>query len=93
MTHNWIDYVLAPRQLKSGIIRAKSRIFQGVEIHRGHDFVVKTMKLKLKKNLQKQRQKLKFNLEELKDPRVADLFVATIGGGANLQHLTCWKRT
>ena len=35
------------------------------------------MKLKLKQNL---RAESRFNLEKLKDPEVADLFEATIGG-------------
>ena len=39
-----------------------------------------TMKLKLKHNLRSHDSRLKFNLERLKDPDVADLFEATIGG-------------
>ena len=38
------------------------------------------MKLKLKQNFQSHGSRLKFSLEKLKDPEVADLFEATIGG-------------
>ena len=39
-----------------------------------------TMKLKLKQTLRSHGTRLKFNIERLKDPKVADLFKATIGG-------------
>ena len=72
-----IDYILAPRRFKSSINRAKSATFPGGDINIDHDLVTMTVKLKLKKSLG---PRLKFNLEKLKDPEVADLFEATIGG-------------
>ena len=39
-----------------------------------------TTKLKLKQNLRSHGSRHKFNLENLKDPEVADLFEATIDG-------------
>ena len=51
------------------------------KINSDHVFVMVTMKLKLKKNLRNHGPRLKFNLEKLlRDPRIADLFEATIGG-------------
>ena len=71
--------------------RAKSRTFPGADINSDHDLVMMTMKLKLKQTLRSHGSKLKFTLERLKVPKVADLFKATIG--ADLQHSTCWKKT
>ena len=50
-----------------------------MDINRDHDLVMMTTKLKLKQNLQRHGSRLMFNLEMLKDPKVADLFEATIG--------------
>ena len=81
VTHNQIDYILAPRRFKSSINRAKSRTIPGADIKTDHDLVmVMTMKLKLKKNLRNRGPRLKFNLEKLKDAQLADLLKATIGG-------------
>ena len=79
VTHNQIDYILAPWQFKLSINRAKSRAFLGADIHSDHDLVIMTMKLILKKNLRNHDPNPQFNLEELKAPQVADLFKATIG--------------
>ena len=42
--------ILAPRRSKSSINEAKSRTIHGADINSGHDLVVMTTKLKLKKN-------------------------------------------
>ena len=59
---------------------AKWRTFLVVYINSDHDLVMMTVKLKLKKNFRNHGLRLGFNLEKLKDPQVADLLEATIGG-------------
>ena len=64
VTHNQIDYILAPLRFKSIINRAKSRTFPGEDTNSDHDLVTMTMKLKLKQNLrsnQKKNEKAKEN--------------------------------
>ena len=78
VTHNQIDYILAPRRFKSSINRTKSRTFPGADITSDHDLVMVTIKLTLKQNLPSHGSRLKFSLEKMKDPEVADLFEATI---------------
>ena len=52
----------------------------GADVNSDHDLVMTTMKLKLKQNFRSHGSRLKFNRVKLKDPEVADLFKATIGG-------------
>ena len=47
------------------------------DINSDHDLVMMTMKLTLKQNLPSHGARLKFNLENLKDREVGDLFEAT----------------
>ena len=51
VTHNRIDYILAPRRFKPSINGAKSRTFPGTDKNSDHDLAIMTMKLKLKQNL------------------------------------------
>ena len=65
---------------KSSIDGTKSRTLQGADINRDHYLVTMTVKLKLKQNLPSHGSRLKFNLEKLKDPEVADVCETTITG-------------
>ena len=60
--------------------QSKEQNISGSNINSDHDLLMMTTKLKLKQNLRSHRSRLKFNFEKLKDPEVADLFEATIGG-------------
>ena len=79
-THNQIDFILTPRRFKSSINRAKTRTYPGADIGSDHDLVLMTMKLRLKKKPHTANPRIKFDLERLKDPDVADIFQARLGG-------------
>ena len=79
-THNQIDYILAPKRYKSSINKAQTRTFPGADIGSDHDMVLMTLQIKLKTKNQKRNPRLRFNLEKLKDPEVAEIFKAEIGG-------------
>ena len=76
VTRNQIDYILAPRQFKSSINRAKTRTFPGAEINSDHDSTMITMKLKLKKNRQPRKVERHSSFEATME--------------SHLQHLTSW---
>lgn len=78
--HNQIDYIMVKRRFMSGIHIAKTRSFPGADIGSDHDLVMMTFHLRLKNIKQPSHTRLKFNLEKLKDPEIAEAFQATIGG-------------
>ena len=78
--HNQIDFILTPRRFKSSINRAKTRTYPGADIGSDHDLVLLVMQLRLKKKPQTSSPRIKFDLERLKDPAVADMFQAQLGG-------------
>mgnify|MGYP006273469667 CR=1 FL=1 len=78
--HNQIDYILTPRRIKSSINRAKTRTYPGADVGSDHDLVLLNMKMKLKKKYQAARTRIKFDLEKLRDPEVAEVFQAQLGG-------------
>jgi len=75
-----IDYILAPKRFKSSINKAQTRTFPGADIGSDHDMVLMTLQIKLKTKNQKRNPRLRFNMEKLKDPEVAEIFKAEIGG-------------
>ena len=78
--HNQIDFILTPLRFKSSINRAKTRTYPGADIGSDHDLVLLILKLRLKKKPQTTSPRIKFDLERLKDPAIADIFQAQIGG-------------
>ena len=80
MVHNQIDYILTPRRFKSSVNRAKTRTYPGADIGSDHNLVLLTMKIKLKKKYKAAQTRIKFDLEKLKDPEVAEMFQAQLGG-------------
>ena len=75
-----IDYIMMKRRFRSGVNIASTRSFPGADIGSDHELVMMTFKLHLKKIKKQGRTRLKFNLERLKDPEIADAFQASIGG-------------
>ena len=69
---------------KTGINRAMTRTFPGADIGSKIDLVLLIIKVRQKRSNKQKIIRLKFNLEKLKDPTIAESFQATIGG--NLQH-------
>ena len=80
IVHNQIDYILTPRRFKSSVNKAKTRTYPGADIGSDHDLVLLVMKLKLKKRQKPANPRIKFDLERLDDPEVAEIFQARIGG-------------
>ena len=77
---NKIDYILTPKRYKSSINKAQTRTYPGADIGSDHDLVMTTLRLKLKANKKNKSPRIRFNLDKLKDPTVAEAFQATLGG-------------
>ena len=79
-THNQVDFIMVPRRFKSSINRAKTRSYPGADVGSDHDLVLLTIKIRLKKNKTPTHSRIKFDIEKLKDPSVAQTFQAQLGG-------------
>ncbi|XP_076454867.1 uncharacterized protein LOC143289703 [Babylonia areolata] len=77
--HNQIDFILTPQRYKSSINKANTRTFPGADIGSDHDLVLATFKLKLKCKRCPRNPRIRFDLEKLKDPEIADVFQAQVG--------------
>ena len=75
-----IDYILVQNRFKSSIYTGRTRTFPKPDIGSPHDLVMMTFKLRLRRMAKPQFTRLKFDLDKLQDPLVADQFKATIGG-------------
>ena len=69
-----------PPRFRSSINIAKTRSFPGADIGSDHELVIMTFKLHLKRVNKQGQTKIKFDLEKLKDPTIAEAFEAMIGG-------------
>ena len=78
--HNQIDYILVKKRFRSGFNIYRTRSFPGADIGSGHYLVMMTFSVRLKKARKPNQQRLRFDLEKLRDPDVAWTFQATIGG-------------
>ena len=78
--HNQIDYIMIKRRFQTSVNIAKTRSFPGADIGSDHDLVMMTFKLHLKKVSKQGHSRIRFDLEKLKDPEVAEMFKARIGG-------------
>jgi hypothetical protein len=78
--HNQIDYIMLKSRVQSSVNIAKTRSFPGADIGSDHDLVMMTFRLHLKKVQKENHTRIKFDLEKLKDPEVAEAFRAMIGG-------------
>ena len=79
-THHQIDYILVQNRFRSGINRAKTRTFPGADVGSDHDLVLMNFRVRLKKINKPKNIRVKFNLDRLKDPTIAESFQAAIGG-------------
>ena len=75
-----IDYITVKRRFQSGVTITKTRSFPGADIGSDHDLVMMTFRLRLKRMKIQGSIRIRFSLEKLKDPNIADIFRATIGG-------------
>ena len=78
--HNQIDYILVRKRFQSGVNIHRKRSFPGADIGSDHDLVMMTFRVRLKKARKPNQQRLRFDLEKLRDTDVACTFQATIGG-------------
>ena len=78
--HNQIDYIVIKRRFQTSVNIVKTRSFPGADIGSDHDLVMMTFKLHLKKVSKQGHSRIRFDLEKLKDPEVAEMFKARIGG-------------
>ena len=76
--HSQIDYIMVPRCFQSCLSTAKTRSFPGADAGSDHDLVMMAFHLHLKVKKQGH-TRIKFNLEKLMDPGVAQGFQAMIG--------------
>ena len=75
-----IDYIMVKRSFRSSINVAKTQSFPGADIGSNHELVIMTFKLHLKRVKKQGQTSIKFDLEKLKDPMIAEAFHAMIGG-------------
>ncbi|XP_068671034.1 uncharacterized protein [Montipora foliosa] len=80
VNHGQIDYILVPNRFKSSVYTGRTRTFPRPDVASPHDLVMTTFRLKLRRMAKPQYTRLKFDLEKLQDPLVADQFRASIGG-------------
>ena len=71
--HNQIDYIMIKRRFQTSVNIAKTRSFPGADIGRDDDLVMMTFKL------HQGHPRIRFDLEKLKDPEVAEAFKAMVG--------------
>ena len=78
--HNQVDFILTSQRFKSPINKANTRSFPDADIGSDHDNLLTTIKLKLKTKRFKKSPRIRFDLEKLKDPNIAEVSQAKVGG-------------
>ena len=71
---NQIDYIMIKRRFQSSVNIAKTRSFPGADIGSDHELVMMTFKLHLQRVKNQGSIRIRFSLEKLKDPNIADFF-------------------
>ena len=67
------------KRFKTSVNIAKTRSFPGADIGSDHELVMMTYKLHMKRATKQCSTRIRFDLEKLKDPEVAEIFQAKIG--------------
>ena len=78
--HNQIDYIMVKRRFQSSGKIAKTRSFPGADIGSDHELVMMAFRLRLQRVKIQGNIRIRFGLVNLKDPNIAEIFRATIGG-------------
>ena len=78
--HNQIDYIMVKQGCQSSFNFAQTRSFPGADIGSGHELVMMTFRLRLQRIKNQGSIGIRFSLEKLKVPNIAEMFRATIGG-------------
>ena len=79
-THNQIDYIMVKKRFNSSVNIAKTLSFPGADIGSDHELVMMTFKLNLKRTKKQGHERIRFDVDKLKDPHVTEVFKAMIGG-------------
>ena len=77
--HNQNDFILTPQRFKSSINKSNTRSFPGAYTGGDHDLVLTTIKLKLKTKHFTKSLSIRFDLEKLKDPKIAEVLETKVG--------------
>ena len=77
--HNQI-YIMVKQRFRSSVNIAKTRSFPAADIGSDHELVMMTFRLRLQTVAKQSNIRIRFNLEKLRYPNIAELFRATIGG-------------
>ena len=78
--HNQIDFIVVKKRFRAGVNIHRTRSFRGVDIGSGHDLVMMTFRVRLKKARKPNQPRVRFDLEKLRDPDVACTSQAKIAG-------------
>ena len=78
--HNQIDYIIVKQRFQSSVNIAKTRSFPGADIGSDHELVMMTFRFCLQRMKNQGNIRIRFSLEKLKDPNIAEIFRAPIGG-------------
>ena len=78
--HNQIDYIMVKRRFQSSVNIAKTRSFPGADTGSDHELEMMTFRLRLQRMKNQGNILIRFSLEKVKDPNIAEMFRATIGG-------------
>ena len=71
---------MVKRRFQLSVNIAKTRSFPGADIGSDHELVMMAFKLRLQRVKNQGSISIRFSLEKLKDPNIAEIFRATIGG-------------
>ena len=78
--HNQINYIMAKWCFQLSVNIAKTRSFPGANIGSDHELAMMTFKFCLQRVKNQGSTRIRFSLEKLKDPNIAEIFWAMIGG-------------
>ena len=78
--HNQIDYIMVKQRFQSSVNIAKTMSFPGADIGNDHELVMMTFRLCLQRMKNQGNIRIRFGLQKLMVPNIAEMFRATIGG-------------
>ena len=84
---NQIDYIMAKRRFQSSVNMVKTRSFPGTDTGSDHELVMMTFRLRLQRVQNQGSIRIRFSLEKLMDPNIAEIFQVTIGLGGKFAPL------
>ena len=77
--HNQIDYIMVKQRFQSSVNIAKTGRFPGADIGRDHELVTMTFRLRPQRMNTQGNIRIRFHLEKLKGPYIAEIVRATTG--------------